>query len=368
MALYPASNYARRRRPNRGPIYIILALVIIAGAILLFLRRDKQDQDLTTLTGGVEAPIAAAVEPEVVAEAVEPEVVAEAVEPEAVEPPAVEVELEPEPVVEVNLPEVSVEPPAEPNSKYSELIDEAVALINTKPMAVIETRDKLNNILLAPVSDQQRAFVKSRLSELSQKWLFDRNIWPGDHLCKNYRVKPGDLLSNIGKEFKVPYEILMEINNIRRAETLQAGQTIKVINGPFHARIHRSTFTMDLYLQNTFVRSFTVGLGKPGMETPTGLWLVKPGGKLIKPRWTDPVSKRTYEAEDPDYPLGSRWIALEGLKGSAVGRTGFAIHGTKEPGEIGSATSQGCIRLHNGDAILVYNLLMPDFSQVEVVE
>jgi lipoprotein-anchoring transpeptidase ErfK/SrfK len=34
----------------------------------------------------------------------------------------------------------------------------------------------------------------------------------------------------------------------------------------------------------------------------------------------------------------------------------------------GAAGSQGRIRLHNGDVILVYNLLTPGLSQVEVVE
>jgi len=104
------------------------------------------------------------------------------------------------------------------------------------------------------------------------------------------------------------------------------------------------------------------------METPTGLWSVKPAGKLITPTWTDPITGKTYEAEDPDYPLGSRWIGLKGVKGEAKGRTGFAIHGTKVPKEIGTTSSQGCIRLHNGDAILLYNLLVPSYSQVEIVE
>ena len=125
---------------------------------------------------------------------------------------------------------------------------------------------------------------------------------------------------------------------------------------------------MDLYLQDTFVRSFPVGLGKEGMETPSGLWLVKPDGKLIKPTWTDPITGKTYKAHDPDYPLGSRWIGLEGLSGQARGRDGFAIHGTKDPNEIGKPSSQGCIRLHNGDAILFYDILMPGVSQIEVVD
>jgi LysM repeat protein len=257
---------------------------------------------------------------------------------------------------------------AEANPQVAELIAEAMSYIEAKPARVIDARDRLNETLPLPMSEQQRAFVKKQLSELADKWLFSRTIFHQDKLTGSYKVKPGDLLAGIGRQFKVPYEILMEINRMSRPETLQAGDTIKVINGPFHVRVYRSTFTIDLYLQDTFVRSFPVGLGKPGMETPTGLWAVKANGKMIAPKWTDPMTGKTYESEAPDYPLGSRWIGLEGIKGDAIGRTGFAIHGTKDPNGIGVADSQGCIRLHNGDAILVYNLLEPGESRVEVVE
>jgi lipoprotein-anchoring transpeptidase ErfK/SrfK len=126
---------------------------------------------------------------------------------------------------------------------------------------------------------------------------------------------------------------------------------------------------MDLYLQDeTFVRSFRVGLGKEETETPTGLWRVKSDGKLIKPPWPDPVTRKMYYPEDPDYPLGSRWIGLEGIKGNAKGREGFGIHGTKDPEQIGTTGSRGCIRMHNGEVILIYNLLVPNLSTVEVVE
>ena len=98
------------------------------------------------------------------------------------------------------------------------------------------------------------------------------------------------------------------------------------------------------------------------------MWRVQDGGKLIKPTWTDPDTGRVYKSNDPDYPLGSRWIALDGVSGAAVGRTGFAIHGTKEPEQIGTAGSRGCIRMYNGDAVLMYNLLVPVYSQVEVFD
>ena len=127
-----------------------------------------------------------------------------------------------------------------------------------------------------------------------------------------------------------------------------------------------SAFTLELYLQNTFVKTYPVGLGKPGFETPTGEWRVRPGDKHIKPPWTDPDTGRVYRGDDPDYPLGSRWIGLEGLSGNALGRTGFALHGTNDPNQIGRPGSRGCIRLHNGDAVAVYNMLIPGLSRVRI--
>jgi LysM repeat protein len=273
-------------------------------------------------------------------------------------------------VTQLDVPEIVPvpEPTVEANQDAGELIAEATALIKKSPSKIIEARDTLNRALRMPMSVKQRAYVKAQLSDLADKWLLTRTILPGDTLCETYHVKRGDLLKSIGDRHKVPYEILMTINNIGRPQDLRAGEPIKVIHGPFRATVYRSTFTMDVYLQNTFVRSFRVGLGKVGHETPTGLWRIKPDGKSVKPIWTNPADGRTYHPEDPDYPLGSRWIALEGLTGAAKYRVGFAIHGTKEPEQIGTAGSAGCIRMHNGDAILVYNMMFPGFSQVEVVD
>jgi len=348
MARYPSSRRSGRRGRSRNRIYIVSGLLIIAAVIAFvwnnhrFGKKKEKEEEIISSSTSTNA--------------------GNATEPYLITAPKPPMEIEP------NLSAIPPEPTAESDPEADKLIAEAVAFVNTKPSRIIEARDILNDALSLPMSQQQRAFVKNKLSQLADKWLFSRSIFPQDRLCSTYQVRPGDQLRTIGARFKVPYEILMQINNIARPEALRAGETIKVINGPFHTRVYRSTFTMDLYLQNTFVRSFRVGLGKPGMETPTGLWRVKPGGKLIKPAWTDPITGKTYNPTDPDYPLGSRWIGLEGIEGEAKDRTGFAIHGTKKPDEIGTAGSQGCIRLHNGDVILMYKLLMPGFSLVRVVE
>jgi LysM repeat protein len=338
MAIYPGGYNDVRAARLRIVLYsvaaaIVVGVLVVVGYVLIRHRRAKTAQNVPpeTVVGAEPARPSATAEPNVVSRGVSTAVV------------------------------------TEPNREVAGLIAQAMSLLNQQPPKIIGARERLNEIL--PMAEgQERAFIKEQLTALADKWLFSKLVYPEDKLCTGYKVNPGDVLENIGKKYNVPYEILMQMNNIAKPELLQAGVAIKVINGPFHARVWRSTFTMDLYLQNTYVRSFPVGLGKPGMETPTGRWRAKEGGKLIQPIWTDPVSGKTYHPEDADYPLGSRWVGLEGLEGAAVGKTGFAIHGTKSPEQIGTPGSQGCIRLHNGDAILVYNLMMPGVSLVDVVD
>jgi len=372
MARHPFGPRAGRR--NRNRMYTaLLALLVVCMAIAFYygpFGKNEADiiDDNTTPQPDVNSDANMADLPKMPELPEESELITETAVPEVNETTA----FVPPVQVETELPEAPPEPApgptVEPNPEAATLIADATAMLSEKPSGIIEARDKLNEALRMPMSAQQRSSVKDKLSELSDTWLMSRTIIPNDPLCESYQVRRGDLLKTIGDRYKVPYEILMTINNISRPEALPAGQTIKVVNGPFHVKVHRSTFTMDLYLQTTYVRSFRVGLGKPGMDTPTGLWRVKSDGKLEKPIWTDPMDGKTYHPEDPDYPLGSRWIALEGLSGEAKNRTGFAIHGTKEPEQIGAAGSQGCIRMHNGDAILIYNLMYPGLSQVEVVD
>jgi hypothetical protein len=372
MARHPFGPRAGRRNRNRT-YTILLAVLVICVTVAFYygpFGKNKADTIDTPITGDTNIENIKPAEPRTT---YEPAVTKEAEvteEPERNElassaPP---VEVSPEPELPKIAPEPALGPTVEPNPEAASLITEATTLLGESPGKIVEARDKLNQALRMPMSHQQRSSVKDQLSELSNQWLLSRNVVADDPLCESYQVRSGDLLTTIGDKYKVPYEFLMTINRIHRPESLQAGLPIKVIKGPFHAKVYRSTFTMDVYLQNTFVRSFKVGLGKSGMDTPTGLWRAKQDGKLVKPIWTNPIDGKTYHPEDPDYPLGSRWIALEGLSGEAKNRTGFAIHGTKDPGQIGSAGSQGCIRMHNGDAILVYNMMFPGVSQVEIID
>lgn len=368
MARYRPSSYRSRRGRTRSRIYyVIVAILLVAGFLLInsFRNNDQAEEESAQISDSAEAVVQAESPDSAVA------ATAETTTPVEVSPVESQAEKTDEALPEqanaVPSPEPVVALPNAPDSsEVTALIAEAQQDIFEN--RIIEARDKLNDALGSTNSPRQRQTIKRLLSELADKWLFSRETYSDDPLCSRYQVRPGEVLSNIAKDHKVPYQILMQVNNIDRANALRAGKTIKVVNGPFHAIVHRSSFTLDLYLQNTFVGSFGVGLGKPGRETPTGLWRVEAGGKLVRPRWTDPDTGKTYLGEDPDYPLGARWIGIEGMEGPAKGRNGFALHGTNDPEQIGTMASRGCIRLHNEDVIMLYNVLAPAHSEVRVID
>jgi LysM repeat protein len=354
-----------RRELKGGGVFVLVAFIVFAGIVFLLFRGQRAGpQDAAAREVRPPAPEAA---PEAVAGEQEQTLPAMAVEtPPEPEPVAASGENPSLPVAAV--PTLAVEAASPPEPQIDTAVAEAVDQLRSEPTEIIRVRDELNKLLRLATRSEQRQNIKDQMAKLSKDWLFGPAVFPGDRLCDTYTVRSGDVLDIIGRRMKVPYQILMQINNIPRPQALQAGRAIKVIHGPFHAKVNRAAFTLDLYLQDTYVRSFKVGLGKPGYETPTGLWRVQERGKLIQPPWTDPDTGRSYQKTDPDYPLGARWIGLDGVDGPARGRTGFALHGTKDPDQIGTAGSRGCIRMYNDDVVLLYNLLAPLYSQVEVFE
>ena len=290
-------------------------------------------------------------------------------EPEAISQPVEEAPIEaapkPAPLPVITEPLVTTDALDEESSQQAK--DDVEAALKLRDAGkIIEARELLNDTLNEKLSPNLRSAVKFQLSKLAEKWLFSGEVFAGDKLTGRYQVQRGDHLEGIAKQYKVPYELLMQINGIDRPELLRAGQHIKVIEGPFNVVVYKSNFTMDLYLQNKYIKTYRVGLGKAEYETPSGRWQVESGGKLIKPTWTDPDTGKTYVGNDPDYPLGSRWIAIEGIDDATRPRTGFAIHGTKDPDSIGTRSSRGCIRLYNGDVVEVYNLLYGGISEVQI--
>ena len=266
-----------------------------------------------------------------------------------------------------NLPNPLRMQPDQPGiSGLSQLINQRLLDVKSGQIQVIPLRDEWLSLLKQPLNPAQMNELKAALGTLSRYWLWGSKILSGDRLCEIYTVHPGDQLATISRNYQTPWELVAQINGIENPRGLKAWQKLKVVQGPFHAVVHKSSFTLDLYLKETFVRSYGVALARPGKVTPTGLWVVQ--DRLRAAAWTDPETGRTYQPNHPDYPLGPVWIPLRGLSGDAKDQPSYGIHGTNEPDSIGSASSSGCIRLRNDEAEELYSLLVPGASTIRVID
>jgi len=238
----------------------------------------------------------------------------------------------------------------------------------------VEGRRILSQVLLQrreALTNAQADAIREALNAVNEKLIFSPKAYETDTLIETYRVQSGDMLASIAKRYEVPYPFIERINEMD-ARNLRVGQTIKLINGPFHARILKEALVMDVYLRDDegkaiFVCSFPVGLGEKN-STPAGEWRIAAGRKVVNPDWRNPRTGEYYEADDPENPIGEYWLALKGTGPNTEDEQGYGIHGTIEPDSIGDRRSMGCVRLRSEDIKRFYHMMQGGASTVQIVE
>lgn len=185
--------------------------------------------------------------------------------------------------------------------------------------------------------------VRVHIQQRIERTAADIYASPTNHFAEPYMVEFGDTLEGIAAKYKVPWQYLARLNRTN-AKSLQAGQKLKVLTGPFGAVVDLANFEMTVHAHGWFVRRYRIGIGADG-GTPVGEFTVQ--DKLENPTWYNP-SGGTVAADDPSNPLGEYWIGL----GDHIG-----IHGTIDPTTIGKAASRGCIHLADGDIAEIFQLL-----------
>lgn len=239
---------------------------------------------------------------------------------------------------------------------------------------LLEARTVLNDALQTGSLDSITAEdVKARIRELNQVIIFTpTKRFKDDPFQGEYIVQAGDTLGKIARTLDVPYQFVARVNAVKPTN-IRPGQSLKIVDGPIHAVVNKKTFKMDLYLGalpgqpgSVYLTTFSVGLGADS-STPTGIWEVTRGSKLVNPEWTNPRTNEVYGRDDPKNPLGERWIGLTGIAGNALGQPSYGIHGTIEPETIGTNASMGCIRLADADIEAVYDMLVEGKSTIRVV-
>lgn len=194
---------------------------------------------------------------------------------------------------------------------------------------------------------EDRAVIEPRLGESAERIFFSKQ----PHFVEPYVVGAGDQLRKVAGKYQLSWQYLSRLNNVD-PKRIQVGQKLKVLKGPFSAIVELSQFSLIVHLQGYYVKRYTVGIGRD-QGTPLGKFSVL--NKVENPQYTDPDG-RVISGDDPQNPLGERWIDLGGS---------YGIHGTIEPDSIGRAESRGCIRMLDADVREVYDFLV-DGSEVEI--
>jgi lipoprotein-anchoring transpeptidase ErfK/SrfK len=185
-----------------------------------------------------------------------------------------------------------------------------------------------------------RSAIQQRIERTANAIYFDSRV----HFVEPYIVVANDQIAQIAKQYNLQWQYLAKLNRIDDPRKLRPGRKLKVIQGPFSAIVESDSFLLTIHAYGYFVRAYPIGVGKDS-TTPLGKLAVL--NKVVKPQYTDPHG-RVIDPDDPQNPLGPRWLDL----GNSYG-----IHGTIDPTSIGKAESRGCIRMRNPDVIEVFDML-----------
>lgn len=211
-----------------------------------------------------------------------------------------------------------------------------------------EARNHLSEIFLNKKIPEKQHEIKELLDKLNSELIFSTK--PSEDAVL-YTVQAGETLSKIAKQFNTNYELIMRINK-KPDSRLNIGEKLKILKGKTKILISKSEFTLTVLLNDRYVKQYRIGTGKND-KTPEGTFEVK--NKMKNPTWYSPYGG-VYSYGDEKNILGTRWIGFK----EKENLSGFGIHGTTMPETIGTASSDGCIRMKNSDVEEVFDFVTTD--------
>jgi lipoprotein-anchoring transpeptidase ErfK/SrfK len=179
-----------------------------------------------------------------------------------------------------------------------------------------------------------------------------RGDWPSFEI----EVRPGEGLQQVRKravdsraDLRVCTGLLERCNGVDRF--VHPGQKLRVPTESVSIVVDREARWLLYQFGTEVAAAFEVAIGRPDHETTAGRYVVD---KLEeKPMWF-PEGREPVPFGDPRNPLGTRWIGWVPIEG---GKAGLGIHGTNEPATVGSAASDGCVRMHDADIETLYKIV-----------
>jgi hypothetical protein len=123
------------------------------------------------------------------------------------------------------------------------------------------------------VPSEDEPHMLELLSQLAGTVIYSREPWLEPH----YEVRAGDSLESIAQQYQVPWQLLAKINGIQDPNSLMPGEKLKIVRGPFQARLNVTTGWLAVFADGLYA----------------GRFKVESAGPLIKPDGSYPVAKFT---------------------------------------------------------------------------
>lgn len=211
-----------------------------------------------------------------------------------------------------------------------------------------EARNILSDIFILKKIPEKQKEIRTLLDTLNKELVFSP-LPSSDAII--YTVQPGDFLSKIAKQFNTTYELIKRINN-KPTNNINIGERLKILTGKTKILISKSDFTLTLLLNDHYIKQYPIAIGKDN-KTPEGVFEVK--NKMKEPTWYAPEGG-VFPFGHKENILGTRWIGFK----DKPDLYGYGIHGTTLPETVGTASSNGCVRMINTDVEELYDFVTLD--------
>jgi lipoprotein-anchoring transpeptidase ErfK/SrfK len=213
-----------------------------------------------------------------------------------------------------------------------------------------EAKEIYQKLIGEATNPRDIATLEKKVEEINIKLLFSPMITPNSTL---YEIKPGDSMEKISKEFKTTVDLIAKSNNLSN-DRIIPGNKIKVITVPFSIVVDKSQNMLILKSGEEVVKTYIVSTGANN-STPGGTFRII--NKLKEPTWFK--AGAVVAAGSPENILGSRWMGIN--------VSGYGIHGTVDPKNLGNQVTKGCVRMANTDVEELY-MIVPVGTEVTIVD
>jgi hypothetical protein len=238
--------------------------------------------------------------------------------------------------------------------------DEALTAeeLHTKGMQLLDSGDvvaarfTLNAALARSTGEEgeaRAAQLRPLLSRLNTPVFLSSAVLPDDPAARLIEIQENDNFTRIARGYGLTVQFLQTLNPGLRERRLLPHTGVKIVQGPFHARIVKQVHRLDLYARDLYVTSFRVDFPE-GNSLPTGEYVVSDTTKLQLGTW----------------PLMRTWIGFHGAEDATEEVSSGWIFGSAGPRGRRERDLATGIQLADADMETLYLVLTEEHSYVRV--